>query len=51
VLQALSLHPKHVDEIIAECKLAASTANSTLTMLEMLGLVRRVPGNSYVRAV
>ena len=51
VLQALSLHPKHVDDIIAECGLSASVANSTLTLLEMLGLVRRVPGNSYVRAV
>lgn len=51
VLQALSLHPKHVDDIIAECGLSASVANSTLTMLEMLGLVRRVPGNAYVRAV
>ncbi len=51
VLQALSLHPKHVDDIIAECGLSASVANSTLTLLEMMGLVRRVPGNSYVRAV
>lgn len=51
VLQALSLHPKHVDDIIAECGLSASVANSTLTLLEMLSLVRRVPGNSYVRAV
>ncbi|MBP6963764.1 MAG: DNA-processing protein DprA [Armatimonadetes bacterium] len=51
VLEALNLHPKHVDDIIAECGLSASVANSTLTLLEMLGLVRRVPGNAYVRAV
>lgn len=51
VLQALTLHPKHVDEIIGECQLTASLANSTLTILEMLGLVRRVPGNAYVRAI
>ena len=51
VIQVLNLQPKHVDDIIAECKLTPSVANSTLTILEMLGLVRRVPGNSYVRAV
>lgn len=51
VLQVLSLHPKHVDEIITECNLSAAVANSTLTILEMLSLARRVPGNAYVRAV
>ena len=51
VLEVLSLHPKHVDEIIGECRLSPATANSTLTLLEMLGLVRRVPGNCYVRSV
>ncbi|MDH7480486.1 MAG: DNA-processing protein DprA [Armatimonadota bacterium] len=51
ILQVLNLHPKHVDEIIGECKLTAATANSALTILEMLGLIRRVPGNAYVRAV
>jgi len=51
VIQVLNLHPKHVDEIIAECKLTPAVANSTLTLLEMLGLARRVPGNAYVRAV
>lgn len=51
ILQVLTLHPMHVDDIINECHLSVATANSTLTLLEMLGLVRRVPGNSYVRAV
>jgi DNA processing protein len=51
VIQALNLHPKHVDEIIVECNLTAATASSTLTLLEMLCLIRRVPGNSYVRIV
>ena len=51
IIQVLSLHPKHVDEIIAECGLTPAAANSTLTLLEMQGLVRRVPGNAYVRAV
>lgn len=51
VLQILTLQPKHMDEIIAECSLSPATAGSTLTLLEMLGLVRRVPGNAYVRSV
>lgn len=51
VLEVLSLHPKHVDDIILECKLTPAVTNSTLTLLELLGLIRRVPGNAYVRAV
>ena len=51
VIEVLSLHPKHVDEIISECKLTPAEASSTLTLLEMQGLARRVPGNSYVRVV
>jgi len=51
VLQTLNLHPKHVDEISQECAFSASITNSTLTILEMLSLILRVPGNAYVRAV
>ncbi|HEY3297273.1 MAG TPA: DNA-processing protein DprA [Armatimonadota bacterium] len=51
IVQLLSLHPKHVDDIIQESGLSAAAANSNLTILEMLGLIRRVPGNSYVRAL
>ena len=51
IIQVLNLHPKHIDEIIQECRLTPATANSALTLLEMLGLVRRVPGNAYVRTV
>jgi DNA processing protein len=51
LVMALSLHPKHIDEIISECSLSPASASSNLTLLEMLGLVRRVPGNSYVRVV
>ena len=51
IIGVLTLHPKHMDEIIAECKLSPAAASSALTLLEMLGLVRRVPGNSYVRVV
>lgn len=51
VIGVLTLHPKQIDDIILECELSPSAAGSALTMLEMMGLVRRVPGNSYVRSV
>ena len=51
VIRALDLHPKHVDEIIAECGLTPAAASTALTLLEMQGLIRRVPGNAYVRSV
>ncbi|MHB1000287.1 MAG: DNA-processing protein DprA [Armatimonadota bacterium] len=51
IIQVLSLHPKHADDITSECNLTPASANSNLTLLEMLGLVRRVPGNAYVRVV
>lgn len=49
VLEALSFHPRHVDEIIAQAQLPAARINSSLMLLEMKGLVRRFPGNTYVR--
>ena len=51
IIQALDLHPKHMDDIIGECKLTPALAGSALTLLEMQGLIRRVPGNSYVRVM
>jgi len=49
VLEALSFQPRHVDEVIAEAELPTSRINSALMLLEMKGLVRRFPGNTYVR--
>ena len=51
VVEALDLQPKHVDAIIREINLPASQVISLLTLLEMRGFVRRVPGNAYVRAL
>jgi len=50
IIHSLSLDPKPVDTIIAECKLSPALATSQLTMLEMLGLIRRVPGGAYIRS-
>jgi DNA processing protein len=49
VLEALSFQPRHVDETVAECSLPIARVNSALMLLEMKGLVRRFPGNTYVR--
>jgi DNA processing protein len=49
VLEALSFQPRHVDEVIAEAQLPTARINSALMLLEMKGLVRRFPGNTYVR--
>lgn len=49
VLHALSLTPKHVDTLAAELELPVAQLNAELLMLEMHNLIRRQPGNTYVR--
>lgn len=51
LVELLSLQPKHMDQIIQETGLAAHEAAGQLTLLEMRGLVKRVPGNAYIRAI
>lgn len=51
LVEILSLDPKHMDEIIKESNLAAPQVTGTLTILEMKGVIKRVPGNAYVRAL
>ncbi|OFX16494.1 MAG: DNA protecting protein DprA [Armatimonadetes bacterium RBG_16_58_9] len=47
----LSLDPMPIDEIIERSGLSAPAVSGTLTILEMKLIVRRVPGNAYVRVV
>jgi DNA processing protein len=49
VLESLTLEPLHVDEVGRACELPAGTVASTLTVLELKGLVRHVGGMQYVR--
>ncbi len=49
ILAALSLQQRHVDEIIQGCAIPSSRASAGLLMLELKGLVRRLPGNMFVR--
>jgi DNA processing protein len=41
--------PKAADELIARTRLGASQVMATLSVLEMRRLIRRIPGNQYVR--
>jgi len=51
LLELLSLQQRHIDELIAETQMPAAQVNSVLLMLEMKGLVKRLPGGSFIRAV
>lgn len=51
VASLLSLEPMHLDEIIEKTGMAPPMASGTLTILEMKNVVRRVPGNAYVRVI
>lgn len=49
ILEALSLQQRHVDQIIEDCRVPANRASASLLMLELKGLVRRLPGNMFMR--
>ena len=51
IASLLSLDPVQVDDIIDKCGLPAPMVAGTLTILEMKGVVKRVPGNAYVRVL
>ncbi|UCH35746.1 MAG: DNA-processing protein DprA [Armatimonadota bacterium] len=49
ILARLSLQQTDVDSLIVETQLPSSQVNAILTILELRGLVRRMPGNNFVR--
>ena len=51
LLSHLDLTPRHLDEVAQAGGLVAAQATVAATMLEMKGLVRRLPGNLYVRVI
>lgn len=51
VLEMLTLQARHVDSLIAESGYTAPQLTGILTLLEMRGLARRVPGNAFVRVL
>ena len=51
ILDMLTLHPRQVEGMIHESGLSAPQVAGILTLLEMRGLARRVPGNAFVRVL
>jgi DNA processing protein len=49
LFDALSFEPRHVDEVVGRSGLAAARVSAGLMLLEMKGLVRRLPGSTFVR--
>lgn len=49
IISALTLQQRHIDEIIEGCHIPAARANAGLLMLELKGLVRRLPGSMFMR--
>jgi DNA processing protein len=49
LMQLLSAHPSHVDELSRRAGMAVAQVTSTLTMMELKGMVRQVEGMNYVR--
>ncbi|HLJ54592.1 MAG TPA: DNA-processing protein DprA [Chthonomonadaceae bacterium] len=49
LLQILSQTPQHIDALAQQCGVTASEAGVEMTFLELDGLVRRLPGNTYIR--
>jgi DNA processing protein len=49
VLEAIQLEPTNIDEVVVVSKLGVSRVLSTLSVLEMRRLIRRVTGNRVIR--
>ena len=51
ILDMLTLHPRQTEGMIHESGLTAPQVAGILTLLEMRGLARRVPGNAFIRVL
>jgi DNA processing protein len=49
LLQILSQTPQHIDALAQQADMTAGEAGVEMTFLELDGLVRRLPGNTYIR--
>ncbi|MGI5816947.1 MAG: DNA-processing protein DprA [Armatimonadota bacterium] len=49
VLGALSHQPRNIDDVAGECGLPVPQVSAALMLLEVKGLVKRFPGNQFVR--
>lgn len=48
VLSSILTRPKHIDDIVAECGYDAGTVGFILTMLELKGMIRQLPGAVFI---
>ena len=51
LLTCLSLTPRHIDAVAQEAGIPTVQAGVEMTLMELNGLVRRLPGNTYIRAL
>ncbi|MCS7065332.1 MAG: DNA-processing protein DprA, partial [Fimbriimonadales bacterium] len=51
LLNALTLQPQHLDMLARAVQLPVQQVQVELTMLEMMGLARRMPGGAFVRVL
>lgn len=51
ILQYLSDGPQHIDDLCRSCELPTALVSSTLTLMELKGLVRQIGGMQYTLAV
>jgi DNA processing protein len=49
VYETLSKEPMHIEEIISCTKLAAGTVNASLIALQLKGIIKQLPGNSFLK--
>ncbi|MHC4572694.1 MAG: DNA-processing protein DprA [Planctomycetota bacterium] len=49
IYDCLGKEPLHIDEIVAETNLAAGKINAGLISLQLKGLIRQLPGSSYMK--
>ena len=50
ILKKLTHQPVHIDELIQQAGLPSAIVSSTLTLMELKGMVRQVGGMQYVLA-
>ena len=50
VYLVLEVEPRHIDDLAMAAQMSAGEINAALVMLEIKGVARRLPGNSFARA-
>jgi len=50
LLKQIGTEPTHIDEICRACGLSASTVSSTLTMMELKGMIKQLGAMNYALA-